>query len=643
MAIVSAQRAKRSQAKQRRVAVKHHRGHKLRLRPPPDAPDPLDLAGVRRWVRSESNLGLTAIDLFCGAGGLSLGLEQAGFRVLVGADNDAASVETHVANIGGLGYEGDLSDTEDFLDHLRAWGIRKVDLIAGGVPCQPFSRAGQSKLRSLVDTGQRSTDDPRAQMWRSFINVVEQMKPSAVLLENVPDLAAWEDGAVLVGFCESLRDLGYRPRASILHAHEHGVPQHRSRLFIVALKPSAQRFRWPEASSKPPTVRQAIGDLPVAPPAQREERIPYSRPRTKLQRLLREGVKDEDRRFVYDHLTRDVRPDDAEAFALLKEGDTYKQLPARLQRYRSDIFSDKYNRLRWDGLSRSITAHIAKDGYWYIHPDQHRTLSVREAARIQTFPDWFRFSGQPSLRYRQIGNAVPPLLAQAIADPLHLTLSLPARRGRPPMNGETFRRDLLAWHADHARDFPWRGRVDPWHVLMAEVCLHRTRADQARPVYEALASLAPTPGDMVKNAAKARRAMRSLGLRWRADNMVKIARALVDEHGGEVPASDFELRQLPGVGDYVANAVVTFGFNRPAVIVDTNTERIVGRVRNRESTLRWQLRLDLHELAGPEGPNADFNYALLDLGAQACRASSPLCDDCPVARHCASSSGAVAA
>lgn len=640
---MSARGATEESKKERRVAVPHHRGHNLQLPPHPDAPDPLNLTEVRRWVRTESQLGLTAIDLFCGAGGLSLGLEQAGFRVLVGADNDAASVQTHVANIGGLGYEGDLSDTEGLLDHLRAWGIRKVDLIAGGVPCQPFSRAGQSKLRSLVEAGQRSTDDPRAQMWRSFIQVVEEMKPRAVLLENVPDLAAWEDGAVLVGFCESLRGLGYRPRAAILRAHEHGVPQHRSRLFIVALKPGAQKFQWPKAGTKAPTVRQAIGDLPAVPPAQREERIPYPRPRTRLQHLLRQGVADEDQHVVHDHITRDVRPDDAEAFALLGEGDTYAQLPARLQRYRSDIFSDKYKRLEWSGLSRSITAHLAKDGYWYIHPQQDRTLSVREAARIQTFPDWFRFSGQPSLRYRQIGNAVPPLLAQAIADPLHLTLTLPARRGRPAMNGEMFRRDLLAWHAGNARDFPWRDEVDPWHVLMAEVCLHRTRADQVRPVYEALAELAPTPADLVQNAAKARRTMRSLGLRWRADNMVKIARALVKEHDGKVPASDFELRQLPGVGDYVANAVVTFGFGRPAVIVDTNTARIVGRIRNRESTHRWQLRLDLHQLAGPDGPNSEFNYALLDLGAQICRSSSPLCDDCPVASHCATNRETTAA
>jgi DNA (cytosine-5)-methyltransferase 1 len=641
MSPVIATKAKPKKA--RRPAVRPYRGANLELPAHPDAPDPLDLSEVRRWVRAQASSKRTALDLFCGAGGLSLGLENAGFRVLVGADHDAHSVQTHLANIGGLGYHGDLFDPEDFLDHLRAWGIRKVDLIAGGVPCQPFSRAGHAKLRSLIDAGQRSVDDPRAGMWRSFIDVVAAMKPSAVLLENVPDLAAWDEGAVLVGFCESLRELGYRPHATILNAYDHGVPQHRSRLFIVALRPGTQ-FEWPTPRRSIPTVRQAIGDLPVVPGAQREERIAYERPRTTLQRLLRQGVAGEDRRVIHDHVTRDVRPDDAEAFALLREGDTYDQLPSRLQRYRADIFSDKYKRLEWNGLSRSITAHLAKDGYWYIHPDQDRTLSVREAARIQTFPDWFRFAGQPSLRYRQIGNAVPVLLAEAIAHSLHAALDRPRRQGRPTQNGQAFRTDLLAWHRDHARDFPWRKRLDPWHVLMAEVCLHRTRADQVRPVFEALSELAPTPADMVKNASRARTAMKSLGLKWRAENMIKIARALVRDHGGVVPEDSLELRQLPGVGDYVANAVLTFGFGQRAVIVDTNTSRIVGRVRGREErTQRWQLRLDLHGLAGRDGPDAAFNYALLDLGAKICRAGSPLCNDCPVVRHCASNRVAVGA
>ncbi len=133
-------------SKGRRV-VTPYRGPDLQLPPHPDAPDPVDLAAVRRWVREARRP--TAIDLFCGAGGLSLGLKDAGFSVLVGADVDDRSVETHTANIGGLGYVGDLADPEDFLDHVCAWGIKTVDLVAGGPPCQPFSRGWEVKDSQL--------------------------------------------------------------------------------------------------------------------------------------------------------------------------------------------------------------------------------------------------------------------------------------------------------------------------------------------------------------------------------------------------------------------------------------------------------------------------------------------------------------
>lgn len=611
-----------------RRAVAPYRGPRLRLEPHPEAPDPTNLHDVRRWVRRAQ--GPTAIDLFCGAGGLSLGLQDAGFTVLVGADVDPFSIETHIANIGGLGYQGDLTDPTEFLNHLDAWGITKVDLIAGGVPCQPFSRAGRSKIRSLVEAGIRPSVDPRTTLWRSFVKVVEALQPRAVLLENVPDLAVWDDGALLTGFRESLRDLGYQTSARVIKAFEHRVPQHRERLFVIGLR-SGRTFEWPEPDA-PCTLRDAIGDLPMVPPAQREAQLPYGGPQTWLQHRLRRGVARDQEHLVYDHVTRDVRPDDAEAFALLAPGQTYGDLPDHLQRYRCDIFTDKYNRLVWDDLSRSITAHLSRDGYWYIHPAQHRTLSIREAARVQTFPDRFRFAGQPSHQYRQIGNAVPPLLAEAIGRNLRWILS---RRGRAPKSSRnSFREDLLRWHATNGRRFPWRDSADPWHVLMAEVCLHRTRADQVVPVYEALTRIAPTARDMTDNPDAVREAMHSLGLHWRADLMVEMARAIVNDHDGMVPVSLDALLRLPGVGDYVANAVLVFAFGQRSVLVDTNTTRIISRVRGIESVGRWHLRSEIYDLAGAEGADARYNYAMVDLGALVCRAQDPLCKQCPVSHHC---------
>jgi len=605
----------------------------LRLPPHQLAPDVRDIEAVRTWVNSAS--GPTAIDLFCGAGGLSLGLQQAGFNVLVGADVDPLSVETHVANLGGLGYTGDLSDPADLVRQLRLWGIKTVDLVAGGVPCQPFSRAGRSKIRSLVAHGARPAHDPRADLWESFLGVVKAVKPRAVLLENVPDLAIWNEGSVLVGLCESLRDLGYRMDTRVLVAAEYGVPQHRTRLILVAIRPGTT-FSWPvPPQSERPTIQAAIGDLPQVPAGHALRESPYGGPQSTLQEKLRRDVPMTARKTVFDHVTRPVRPDDAEAFAFLGEGGTYSQLPPRLQRYRVDIFADKYKRLEWNGLSRSITAHLAKDGYWYIHPEQHRTLSVREAARIQTFPDWFRFAGAMTSQYRQIGNAVPPMLAKAVGVELRTSLIRPPKRGRPRGTGRDFRSRLADWHRQNAREYPWRTTSDPWQVLIAEVCLRRTKAEQVVPVYQRLIELAPTPRDLIRQRAEVAKAMRSLGLHWRAQNLIAIGEEIERRFGGAVPESESDLLSLPGVGHYVAQAVRCFGFGKPATIVDTNTQRIITRLLGRMNPSRWQMRLDLYRLGGVHGADSAFNYALLDFGALVCRARAPRCDECPARQICA--------
>ena len=615
------------------------RGHRTRLTPHPDSPDPNDAHAVRAWLETRPRP--WAIDLFCGAGGLSLGLEDVGFSVVAAADSDPTSIETHASNMRGLTWTGDLTNPGAFLHRLDEWGIGHVDLLAGGPPCQPFSKAGTPKIGDLVRSGRRDAHDHRADLWWSFFSIIDRLKPSTVLFENVPDFARAQGGALLISLIDELRNRSYGVRVDVLDAWRYRVPQHRSRLFVVAIAEN-RAFEWPKPRGRRPTVWQAIGDLPVVAPGTREEEQPYlGPPHSVIARWARRGLRGAEARIIRDHVTRWVRPDDAEIYARLEPGDTYLDVPEHLRRYRSDIFNDKYLRLSFDGLARTITAHIAKDGYWYIHPREDRTLSIREAARIQTFPDRFRFAGHPSSRYRQIGNAVPPMLASAIGS--SILDSLNGRKPNHAVDGTQeggargLRADLMAWFADNGRWFPWREPgLNPWQVLLVEMCLHRTRAGQVARVADELLARGETPASFLEHYVSLQPLLDTLGLRWRSENLASAAEYIVKRLDGRVPDGWQTLVAIPGVGDYIASAVLCFAFGRPAVIMDTNTERIARRMMGESCKLpKWKLRLTLSDLAGPAGADASWNQALLDLGALICTAGRPRCRECPVRAYCA--------
>jgi DNA (cytosine-5)-methyltransferase 1 len=617
----------------RRVAVSVWRGERVsfpgaRIFDPsdPDLPDAL-----RGAIQARQSLA-TAVDLFCGAGGLSLGLRQAGIRVLLGADIDPTSCETHAAALEDVTVRCDLARPEGLLRALARAGVEHVDVVAGGPPCQPFSRAGRSKIRSLAGDGHPMSDS-RPQLWRTFMKVVRALSPGVVLMENVPDMVLWEQGQTIREICGALERLGYRVQARVLECWRLGVPQHRRRLFVVACKPGL-RYRWPEPSGPPPTVRDAIGDLPSVGPAHRNYWIPYGGPPfTELQRRLRDGST-----MLSDHITRDVRPDDRQAFGRLKDGARYADLPDELRRYRADIFRDKYHVLSWDGLSRSMTSHLAKDGYWYIHPGGRRMLSIREAARLQTFPDWFRFAGYPTDRFRQIGNAVPVEVARRLGEGIVAAMNSRSTDGTAPFRATDFRRRLLAWHRRRGRHYPWRLADDPWLVLAAEMLLRRTRSDAVARVWPEFQSRFPTPHDVVRRPAELGQLLHPLGLRWRVNNLLDLARRLVAEWGGRVPIAREDLIMLPGVGNYVADAVRVFALGERAVLVDSNTARIATRVFGMPS--RWtslrslDLRAAVARLGGARPPTPKVNLALLDLGGTICLPARPLCDQCPVRKLC---------
>lgn len=366
----------------------------------------------------------SVLDLFCGAGGLSLGFALAGFHIAGGIDADPWAMETHAYNFGGYDQPIQLSPDCTPDDALHLVGIEKVDVLIGGPPCQGFARVGLGKIRSLVrehltEEELAAWDDPRNELYRAYLRFVRLLRPGWLVMENVPDMTLHK-GGVVECILSDLTDFGYTVERFILNAADYGVPQTRKRLFIVANRHGIA-VRKPEEThrDRPVNLKQAINDLPAIRPEQSADELPYhGRGQSRyVQEWMRGWLAGTDRKVVYDHVVRHYAEDDQEAFGLLQEGQRYCDLPARLQRYRTDVFDDKYHKLIWTQPSWTITAHIAKDGYKYIHPDpaQVRTLTAREAARIQSFPDWFRFAGFRSHRLRQIGNAVPPLLGRAIA------------------------------------------------------------------------------------------------------------------------------------------------------------------------------------------------------------------------------------
>ena len=619
-----------------------HRGERIKLAPHQMLPDPNDRGAVHWWLEARPRP--WAIDLFCGAGGLSLGLQESGFSVVAAADSDPVATETHAANIEGLTWTGDLSNPGAFIRQLDDWGIEDVDLLAGGPPCQPFSTAGMSKISDLVRRGDRRPLDARAGLWRSFFAIVDRLNPRAMLFENVPNFAQAQGGAPLIALVNELESRGYGVHVEVLEAWRYRVPQHRSRLFVIGIAGNG-RFEWPKPFGRRPTVGQAIRDLPVAQADVRDEIQVYEGPpKSVLARLLRKGLRGPEALIIRDHVTRSVRPDDAEIYKLMEPGDTYMDVPEYLRRYRSDIFNDKYVRLSFEDLSRTITAHIAKDGYWYIHPKEDRTLSIREAARIQTFPDRFRFAGHPSSRYQQIGNAVPPLLASAIASSVRGAIEDgvvdAGTNGSRPQSTDNFQDRLARWFGNNKRSFPWRRPgLNPWQVLLVEMCLHRTKAEQVARIADELISLGETPASFLSNSKQLAPRMASLGLHWRSANLVSAAEFVSDRLAGDVPDSWQELTAIPGVGDYIASAVLCFAFGRPSVLMDTNTVRIARRVLGDPDIPNWRLRLALHELAGPKGADVQWNQALLDLGALVCTARAPKCDECPLRASCATGMG----
>jgi DNA (cytosine-5)-methyltransferase 1 len=452
------------------------------------------------------------LDLFSGCGGISVGFEAAGFEVRGAVEFDPEAARSHGLNFhGGAAAHSepiDITKTSP-ADLCQKLDLGKVedafDVVVGGPPCQAFARVGRSKLREIDEHPEAFIHDPRAQLYKKYLEYVDAFEPLAVLMENVPDILNHGGQNIAEETCEILEAKGYVCGYTLLNAAFYGVPQMRERMFLIAYRRElADKVSFPKPTNwlvLPPgyegsrsvalkTLRSLLNEAhsyiepPVAsrelPPAVTAEDALGDLPAINARELLAAGaISRGARRFdkpvgygrkkpsayaslmrnwpnleapkdgLKDHVIRYL-PRDYALFARLNPGDQYPQAYAHavtmfeerlaverakgtkiaegsvkykalwasiVPPYDASKFPNKWRKMWKDQPARTLMAHLGKDGYSHIHYDskQARTISVREAARLQSFPDGFKFSGTMNPAFKQIGNAVPPLLAKAVA------------------------------------------------------------------------------------------------------------------------------------------------------------------------------------------------------------------------------------
>lgn len=393
----------------------------------------------------------TFIDLFAGCGGLSEGFYRQGFKALAHVEIDHWACESLRARMKYYGYknyneeviEDDIT-SEDIIKKIdKAIKGRKVDIIIGGPPCQAYSTAGR------VRAGEKMAKDPRNYLFESYVRILEYYLPKFFVFENVTGLLSAKVANTPI-LPKVLRALGnkYRvitnPDILVHNTADYGVPQLRKRVIIMGVRNDLEtevlqlyhdvtKTHWnPETPenerqnrSRYVNVRDAIGDLPPVEPGEDASSEGYDYPCNNgfLQRIGQKGVHP-----LMDHIARRHNDLDRERFQVMIHNHwSFGQLRKEMPQYEHEharVFDNSYVVQWWELPSKTILAHIHKDGFQFIHPDeaQRRTFTVREAARIQSFPDDFEFKGSRGEKYKQIGNAVPPLFAEALAKSIRKNL-----------------------------------------------------------------------------------------------------------------------------------------------------------------------------------------------------------------------------
>jgi DNA (cytosine-5)-methyltransferase 1 len=341
-------------------------------------------------IRSKNNKPL-GIDLFAGAGGLSLGFEAAGFDIAYAIEHDKSAAKTYTKNRKRRSVHVETADIKKITTPavMKKLGVKKgeLDIVIGGPPCQGFSTSNRQT---------RHIDNPNNHLVYRYVTFVKKMRPKWFLMENVSGMETFEKGAVRDDLLETFKSMGYDAVFMILNSSDFGVPQHRKRIFFIGNRvgqPMAFIEKIKSASQgKPVTVRDAISDLPHLENGHLECKMPYNGRKRKLSRYqheMRKGMNGS----VRNNLVTMNQELAVQRFKQIEQGEIYLRLP--------------WNR-------PSVTLNNFRKNM-IIHPAQHRGLSVREAARLQSFPDKYVFHGSIGSQQQQVANSVPPLLSKAIA------------------------------------------------------------------------------------------------------------------------------------------------------------------------------------------------------------------------------------
>mgnify|MGYP000498022948 CR=1 FL=1 len=352
---------------------------------------------------------LNVIDLFSGCGGFSYGFEQAGFQVILGVDNTKAALDTFEKNHkNSKSLLLDLHEDSSIEKIVKAKGNKNVDVIIAGPPCQGFSL-----------TGTRNEKDDRNSLFNAVFKLAKKVQPKALIIENVSGLLTLYKGKAKKEIIELCEEMGYNCSPKLLYAPDFGVPQIRKRVFFVAIKKNLGIFEFPDPTHNKKNYincEEAIGDLPSLEKDLGNNDMKYEKKAfSSYQKLMRKGNKSLNNHIGTSH-TDHVK----NVISQVPEGGNHKDLPPGVGDSRK--FNEAWTRYHSKKPSKTIdTGHRN-----HFHYKWNRVPSVRENARLQSFPDRFVFSGNKTQQYRQVGNAVPPILGQVIANQLLKYLSYEA-------------------------------------------------------------------------------------------------------------------------------------------------------------------------------------------------------------------------